>query len=304
MKTIHLDRRLWGIEGDLMAVKILADSACDLPLNFYKQYQVQLLPLKVLIDNQEYEDLVSIQPDSVYESIRAGQMPKTSQVSPTTFERIFTEMAKQKQEGIYIAFSSELSGTYQTAVMILEQVKENYPDFQLSIVDTKCASLGYGLIVNEAAKLAADNHSKEEILATVHFHTEHMEHLFSVDDLDYLAKGGRLSKASAFLGGLLSIKPLLNVEGGKLVPLEKIRGKKKLLKRMVEVMKERGNSFSEQTIGISHAADESTALELKALIEEELHPQEIMITSIGAVIGAHTGPGTVALFFLNEVQKI
>jgi DegV family protein with EDD domain len=286
-----------------MAVKILADSACDLPLSFYEEYQVQLLPLKVLIDEDEYEDLVSIQPISVYEAIRAGKIIKTSQVSPTIFEDIFTEMAKQKQEGIYIAFSSELSGTYQTAVMIREQVKESYPDFQLTIVDSKCASLGYGLVVREAAMLACDHHSKEEILSTVDFFTSHMEQLFTVDNLDYLAKGGRLSKASAFVGGLLNIKPLLNVEEGKLVPIEKLRGKKKLIRRMVEVMKERGLSFSNQTVGISHADDEETALELKALIEENLNPQDILITSIGAAIGAHTGPGSIALFFLNKVQN-
>jgi DegV family protein with EDD domain len=286
-----------------MSVKILADSACDLPLSFYEEYQVQLLPLKVLIDEQEYEDLITIQPDAVYEAIRAGKMPKTSQVSPTTFESVFTEMAKQKQEGIYIAFSSELSGTYQTAVMILEQVKETYPDFQLTIVDTKCASLGFGLIVREAAILAADQHSKDEILSSVQFFVNHMEHLFSVDDLNHLAKGGRLSKASAFLGGLLNIKPLLNVENGKLVPLEKLRGKKKLMRRMIEVMKERGESLNHQTIGISHAADENTALELKAMIEKELHTKDIVITNIGSAVGAHTGPGTIALFFLNEVQK-
>jgi DegV family protein with EDD domain len=290
-------------EGDLMAVKILADSACDLPLGFYEQYNVQLLPLKVLIDNQEYEDLVTIQPDSVYDAIRAGNMPKTSQVSPTLFERVFTEMAKQKQEGIYIAFSSELSGTYQTAMMIFEQVKESYPDFQLTIVDTKCASMGFGLIVREAAMLAADNHSKEEIVSTVQFYASHMESLFSVDDLNHLAKGGRLSKASAFLGGLLNIKPLLNMEEGKLVPLEKLRGKKKLLRRMVELMGTRGQSLQEQIIGISHADDMETALELKAMIEEEYNPLEVIITSIGAAVGSHTGPGTIALFFLNEVQK-
>ncbi|HYK72022.1 MAG TPA: DegV family protein [Pseudoneobacillus sp.] len=285
-----------------MSVKILADSACDLPLSFYQEYQVQLLPLKVLLDDIEYEDVVSIHSDSVYEAIRAGKLPKTSQVSPTIFESVFTEMAKQKQDGIYIAFSSELSGTYQTAVMILDQVKEIYPDFQLTIVDTKSASLGHGLIVREAAKLAADNHSKEEILTTVQFYIQHMEHFFSVDDLDHLAKGGRLSKASAFLGGLLNIKPLLTVEDGKLVPLEKLRGKKKLMRRMVEMIKERGKSLDRQTIGISHAADEETALELKAMIEAETKPGEILITSIGSAIGAHTGPGTVALFFLNEVE--
>jgi DegV family protein with EDD domain len=284
-----------------MQVKILADSACDLPLDFYSEYNVTLLPLKVHLNDKEYEDVKGIDPKAVYEAIRNGIVPKTSQISPLLFENIFTQMAENNEAGIYIAFSSELSGTYSTAVMILDQVKEKYPNFDLTIVDTKSASLGLGLMVSEAAKLAAQKVSKEEILKIVHFRCEHMEHIFTVDDLDYLAKGGRVSKASAFLGGLLNIKPILNMEDGKLFPIEKIRGKKKVLRRMIEIINERGFNLHDQVIGISHADNEETALEVKAMIEEEFHPKEVVITSIGAVIGAHTGAGTIALFFLNQL---
>lgn len=286
-----------------MSVKIMADSACDLPLEFYGQNDTLLFPLKVQIDGSEYDDLKTIQPDQVYDAIRAGNLPKTSQASPAGFKEAFTELAKNKQDGIYIAFSSELSGTYQTAVMIADQVKEEYPDLNLTIIDTKCASLGYGLIVMEAAKMAKENASKEAILKDIEFRRQHMEHLFSVDDLDHLAKGGRVSKASAFVGGLLNIKPLLNVEDGKLIPIEKIRGKKKLLRRILEVMKERGESFEQQTVGISHADDLGTAHEMKDMISQELNPKEIVITSIGAAIGSHTGPGTIAIFFLNKLPS-
>jgi DegV family protein with EDD domain len=286
-----------------MSVKIMADSACDLPLDFYEENGAILFPLKVHIDGTEYEDLKTIQPKQVYDAIRAGNLPKTSQASPAGFKEVFTELAKNKQDGIYIAFSSQLSGTYQTAVMIAEQVKEEYPDFSLSIVDTKCASLGQGLVVMEAARMAKENFSKEEILKDIEFRSQHMEHLFSVDDLDHLAKGGRVSKASAFVGGLLNIKPLLNVEDGKLVPIEKLRGKKKLLRRIIEVMKERGQSFEQQAVGISHADDLETATEMKNIIMEELQPKEVVITSIGAAVGSHTGPGTIAIFFLNKLQS-
>ncbi|MDQ1004138.1 DegV family protein with EDD domain [Neobacillus niacini] len=284
-----------------MPVKILADSACDLPKDFYSEHNVTLFPLKVQVNGQEYEDVKTIDPKTVYDAIRSGDVPKTSQVSPLLFEEVFTEMAENNEDGIYIAFSSALSGTYQTSVMILDQVKEKYPNFNLTIVDTKCASLGFGLIVKEAARLAAENVSKEAILKDVLFRSQHMEHLFTVEDLDYLAKGGRVSKASAFLGGLLNIKPILNVEDGKLVPIEKIRGKKKVYRRIVELMKERGVSFDDQTVGISHADTEDTVLEVKAMIEEELHPKEVFITSIGSTVGAHTGPGTIAIFFLNKL---
>lgn len=286
-----------------MQVKILADSACDLPLSFYIENNVTLLPLKVHVNGQDYEDVKNIDSKTVYDAIRSGNVPKTSQASPLLFEETFTKMAENNEDGIYIAFSSELSGTYQTAVMILDQVKEKYPSFNLTIVDTKCASLGQGLIVKEAAKLAANNVSKEEILNDVHFRVRHMEHLFTVEDLDYLAKGGRVSKASAFLGGLLNIKPILNVEDGKLVPIEKIRGKKKVLRRLIEIMKERGSFLSDQIIGISHADNEATALEVKAMIEEEFHPKEVYISSIGSAIGAHTGAGTISIFFLTQLPS-
>jgi len=284
-----------------MPVKILTDSGSDLPLHFYKDNQVTLFPLKVHLNDQEYEDLLTIEPKTIYNAIRNGQVPKTSQVSPLLFEQTFTKMAQNKEEGIYIAFSSQLSGTYQTAVMIRDQVKETYPDFNLTIIDTKCASLGQGLVVMEAARLANTNASFDEIVERAEFLAAHMEHLFTVDDLDYLAKGGRVSKASAFLGGLLNIKPLLNVEDGKLVPLEKIRGQKKLLRRIIEVMRERGVNFEHQTIGISQADAMDTAQEMKRLIEDELLAKEVIITDIGAVIGSHTGFGTIAIFFLNEL---
>ncbi|WP_066071049.1 DegV family protein [Neobacillus soli] len=284
-----------------MPVKILADSACDLPKNFYEENNVTLLPLMVHINEEEYEDVKNIDPKTVYDAIRSGIVPKTSQVSPHLFEKIFTQMAEKNEEGIYISFSSQLSGTYSTAVMILDQVKEKYPNFNFTIVDTKCASLGYGLVVMEAANLAADHHAKEEILSDVLFRSQHMEHLFTVEDLDYLARGGRVSKASAFLGGLLNIKPILNVEDGKLVPIEKIRGRKKVFRRIIELMKERGANMENQVIGISHADTEETALEMRAMIEEEFHPKEVFISSIGAVIGSHTGAGTISIFFLNQL---
>jgi DegV family protein with EDD domain len=284
-----------------MPVKLLADSGSDLPLQFLKENNIKLFPLKVLLKEREYEDLLTIEPKTIYTAIRNGEVPKTSQVSPALFEKTFMEMAENNEEGIYFAFSSQLSGTYQTAVLMRDQVKETYPDFKLTIIDTKCASLGQGLVIMDALNLAKKGASLEEITERSQFVASHMEHLFTVDDLDYLAKGGRLSKASAFLGGLLNIKPLLNVEDGKLVPIEKIRGKKKVLRRIVEVMKERGVEFEKQIVGISHADDIETAMEMKKLIQDELHVKEVLITEIGAVIGSHTGPGTIAIFFLNEI---
>ncbi|OXS53770.1 DegV family protein with EDD domain [Bacillus sp. V-88] len=283
-----------------MTVKLFADSASDLPAAYFNEHNIELLPLKVHIDGQDYEDLITIEPKTVFDKIRDGHMPKTSQVSPDLFLKKFTQLAESNQSGIYIAFSSQLSGTYQTAVMIRDQVKEDHPDLDLTIIDSKCASLGYGLVVMKAAGLLNNGGTKEEIIEASRFNSEHMEHLFTVEDLEYLAKGGRVSKASAFLGGLLNIKPLLHVEDGKLVPIEKMRGKKKLLKRILDVMEERGDDLSNQVIAISHGDDEELALEMKQLIEEKFSPKDVYISIIGCAIGSHTGTGTLAIFFLNQ----
>ncbi|MGO1057964.1 DegV family protein [Planococcus sp. FY231025] len=283
-------------------MRLFADSASDLPKQFFKDESVELFPLRVHIGEKDYEDIRTIHSKVVYDAIRSGDQPKTSQVSPEEVMRAFEQLAKDGEEGFYIAFSSELSGTYSTAVMVAEQVREEYPELKLTILDSKAASLGYGLLVKAAVKLRDSGIPLKEIIAEITFMAEHMESLFTVEDLDYMAKGGRISKGSAFVGGLLNIKPLLHVEDGKLVPIEKLRGRKKVLKRMVELMKERGSSWSNQTVAISHGDDIEFALLLKQEIEEQLQPKNIEIFMIGSVIAAHTGPGTLAVFFLNQVK--
>jgi DegV family protein with EDD domain len=284
-------------------MKIYADSASDLPKSFYEQNNVTIIPLRVQLKGQEHDDVVGVDIQEVYDVIRSGEMLKTSQVSPERFLKEFTALGQSGEEGIYIAFSSQLSGTYSTAVMMAEQAKEKYPDLKLSIIDSKCASMGYGLLVKEAVRLREEGDTVDQITEKIRFNAEHMEHLFTVGDLDYLARGGRLSKASAFIGGLLSIKPVLDVEDGKLVPIEKYRGRKKVFKRIIELMAERGDSLSEQVIAITHSDDLEAAEEMKALIIQNFHPKAVEIHLIGSVIAAHTGTGTIAVFFLNKLWK-
>ncbi|WP_173916973.1 DegV family protein [Halobacillus sp. Marseille-Q1614] len=286
-----------------MNVKIVSDSACDLPTETLHKLNVYCLPLGVTIGGEEFEDGKTITPDQVYSLMRDGEAPKTSQVSPQAFRDAFTSFARENQPFIYFALSSELSGTYQTAKMIEQEVKEDFPDAHFEVIDTKAVSMGYGLIVMRAAELAAAGKGFDEILEIGQYLGNHMEHIFTVDDLEYLYRGGRVSKSAAFVGSLLRIKPLLHVEDGKLIPLEKIRGAKKVLKRMVEVMKERGSSLDQQRIAISHGDDLENAEKLADLIREEFGTKQIEIEMVGSVIGAHAGPGTIALFFLNQPPK-
>ena len=283
-----------------MAIKILADSACDLSKTHYNEYNIEMVPLTVHLDEKEFKDGIEIDPKTVYDAMREGKMAKTSQVSPQTFKTIFTSYAKENQPLLYFAFSSELSGTYQTAKMMEQEVKEEYPDATLHVIDTQCASIGYGLVVLHAAKLAKEGAAAQEIIESAAYQAEHMEHIFTVDNLEYLYRGGRVSKTAAFVGSLLKIKPLLHVDHGKLIPLEKIRGSKKVLQRMLDVMEERGTDFKNQTIGISHGDDIKRAEQLAGLIKEKFGAETVLIEMVGAVIGAHAGPGTIALFFSNK----
>ncbi|MBM7571507.1 DegV family protein [Aquibacillus albus] len=286
-----------------MTVQIITDSACDLSKEHYERYNIEVVSLSVQLDDQIYHDGKTISATTIYEAMRNGKAPKTSQVSPQQFKEVFEKYAKMNQDCIYLGFSSELSGTYQSAVIAGQELKENYPNWQIHMLDTKCASLGFGLIVLRAAQLAQEGVALNEIVETCTYHAEHMEHIFTVDDLEYLYRGGRVSKTAAFVGTLLKIKPLLHVDNGKLIPLEKIRGTKKVLRRMIEVMEERGSDLANQTIGISHGDDLETANKLAEIIKDKFNVKTIEIGMVGSVIGAHSGPGTIALFFLNDSYK-
>ena len=285
-----------------MTIRILADSACDIPKSYLEENDVELIPLKVMFKEDEYDDMVTIDSKQIFDAMKEGEVVKTSQASPEHFKRIFTEIAHNNETAIYIAFSSELSGTYQTSMLMRNDVLEEYPNLDITIIDSKAASLGLGLIVKKAVESAKAGASKEQLIEEIQHNCAHMEHIFTVDNLDYLARGGRVSRASAFVGGLLNIKPLLHMEEGKLIPIEKIRGRKKVLRRMVEIMKERGVALDSQEIAISHGDDEETAHALKEMIQQETGNQNIYIHSIGSAIGAHSGPGTIALFFLDDVK--
>ncbi len=286
-----------------MALKIITDSGCDLPENIIKEYDIHVFPIIVIDDDKEYLDNQTIKPKTLYDNMRNGKHYRTAQIPPKAFEEKFEEIAKNGESVIYIAFSSGLSATYQSAVLTRNTLMEKYPDLDLTIVDSKSASLGFGLIVYEAAKMAKAGKSKEEILKMLDFYIENMDHVFTVDDLEYLYRGGRVTKSQAFFGGLLSIKPILDVtEEGKLRPIEKVRGKGKVLKRMLELMDERAKEadLSREVIGISHGDDLENALKLKKMIEEKYGPKEFVINSIGCAIGAHVGPGTISLFFMDK----
>lgn len=286
-----------------MNVKIVSDSASDLTNDLYKEHNIEVVPVNVNIDGTDYIDGQTITPQEMYHAMRDGKKITTSQASPNAFESVFMNCAETNQPLIYFALSASLSGTHNSAKMMKREVQQMYPDAPIYIVDTKCASLGYGLVIIRAAQLANNGASVEEIIEIGTYHAEHMEHIFTVDNLEYLYRSGRLSRAKSFLGALLKIKPILHLNKGKIALLENMRGSKKVLNRMIAIAEERGVNFKNQVIGVCHGDNISAAKKLAAMCREKLGAQNIVFQMIGSGIGSHAGPGVLGLLFLNKPYK-
>lgn len=285
-----------------MGIKLITDSGCDLPKDLVEKYNIEVLPIYVLEGENEYLDRIDISPEKVFEDMKNGIVYKTAQVTLETFMNKFREYIEKNETVIYISLSGELSGTFGSAFIAKETLDEEYPDADINIIDPKAVSGGQGLIVLEVAKMIEKGASKEEILKRIDKLIQNIEHIFTIDDIEYLYRGGRVSKAQNIIGGLLSVKPILWVKDGKLEPLEKVRGKNKVYKSMVDIIgRLKGDTdLKQQTIIIFHGNDIEAAEKLKTLIVETFGVENFIIDTIGSVIGAHSGPGTLAVFFLRE----
>lgn len=280
-------------------VKIITDSASDLPRELIEQYNIDVLPLAVIENNMEYKDGVSITPEEVFNKMRVGTTFTTSQVTSHDYYIKFEEYILKNRPCIYIAFSSELSGCYQASILAKNQLIQEYGEEKcnIAIIDTKCASLGFGLVVLAAAEEAKKGKSLEQLKGFVIEKSSKMGHIFTVFDLNYLHKGGRLKKSAAILGNLLNVYPILHVEEGNLKLLETARGRKKLYKRLFEIMKESGDDLKDATVGIIHGDNVEVVDELKTMFTQEFGTNKFITRSVGAVIGVHTGPELIALFY-------
>ncbi|MEB7065615.1 DegV family protein [Mammaliicoccus sciuri] len=281
-------------------MKMIVDSGSDLTLSQIEEKGFYFLPFGIVIDDQNKVDQYEISNEEVLVAIKNNKHPKTNQATMEQMTKVFTEVAEKKEQAIYLAFSSALSGTYQTACLVKEQVKETYPDLDLTIYDTLSASMGCGKLILDVQDKIEQSYTFEELDAYIKERIDKIRHLFTVKDLNYLASGGRLSKGQAFLGNLLNIKPLLHVEEGKLVPIEKHRGSKKLWHAIIDKMQNENSDYSDDIIYMTHADDIEEAEKIKELIQSNLSPKDVVISNIGPVICSHTGSGTVAIFYYKE----
>jgi DegV family protein with EDD domain len=282
---------------------LITDSGCDLPYNFTRDNNLVVVPLKLILRGETIEDNLgeNLKYSDFYNAIREGEMPKTAQANIYEFEQVFEKYIKDADKVIYIAFSSALSGTYNSACIARENLLEKYPEADISIVDSKSASMGLGLLVYYANEMLKSGKNKEEIVNWLEDNKLKVNHWFTVEDLNHLFRGGRVSKTTAMVGSLLSIKPVMNVDNeGRLTPIEKARGRKKSLTSLINKVVEGIVNPDEQIIFISHGDCIEDAEYIKEKLLEKINVKDVIINYVGPVIGSHSGPGTLAIFYIGK----
>ena len=282
---------------------ILTDSAADLSAELVAELGVEVLPLSFTIGGQSYHnypDNREIDPHKFYDRLRAGEVATTAAINAAEYTDALEPLLQAGKDVLVLAFSSGLSATYQASVMAVEELREKYPGRKLYTVDTLCASLGQGLLVYHAVQQQRMGRSIEEVRDWVEQNKLHLCHWFTVDDLHFLKRGGRVSAATAVLGSMLQIKPVLHVDDeGHLINMAKARGRASSLTALVDHMEQTAIRPGEQVVFISHGDCPEDAQRVADDVKKRLGVERVVLSAIGPVIGAHSGPGTVALFFLG-----
>ena len=283
---------------------IMTDSCCDLTAEMAHELNVMVQPLSLLLDDKSYCNYLDgreIGFKEFYDYMRAGKLGSTSAVSVGQFEDAMRHVLAEGKDILYIGFSSGLSTTYQSAAIAAESLREEFPDAEIRTVDSLCASMGQGLLI----WLCAQQKKAGKTLAEVYDYCVetrlHLCHWFTVNDLNHLKRGGRVSATTALVGTMLSIKPVLHVDDeGHLINVGKVRGRKAAIKALADKIGELGAGYDNSTVFISHGDCADEARSLADIVKEKYGIQTVVIGYVGAVIGSHSGPGTIALFFLGD----
>ena len=286
-----------------MSFWIVTDSGTDFPVSYVQtQKNLTIVPMMYQIEGQFYTpDGTEDSTRAFYAKLRSGVVATTSQVTIETWKDTFKNILAGGQDILCITFSSALSGTYEAAASAKVQLNAEYPNSKLIVIDSKCASLGHGLLVHYALAKRDSGASIEDTAQWVSDNLQKVIHWFTVDDLQFLRRGGRLSATSAYLGVIMKIKPILQVnEEGKLIPREKVQGRKRSLRTLFDKVRDNAVEPEKQTIFISHGDCLEEAEWLASILRDELHVKDVMIGFIGPVIGSHSGPGTMAIFFMGN----
>ena len=288
-----------------MSFEIITDSCCNLTEDMIDELGVHILPLTFIIDGEQYQSYLKGERTDLkqfFTMMREGKLITTSLPNIGDTEKLMRELLDKGRDLLFLGFSSALSGTYQATSALMAQLAEEFPERKLVAIDTLAASAGQGMIVYYAAKRRASGEGIDAVAEWVRESIPRAAHWFTVDDLMFLLRGGRVSKTAAFAGTVLNIKPVLHVDDeGRLIPVGKVRGRKKSIQALMKHMSETASSMEGQTVFITHGDCIEDVEYLSGLIREEYGDDtEIVVNYIDPVIGAHAGPGTLALFFMAD----
>lgn len=284
-----------------MSFQIITDTCCDFPTPMYAQLDLKCVPLVVNFRGQTTEDKNDDSLKTLYEGLRSGEVATTSAVNPERWKQAMEEILRAGKDVLALVFSSGLSTTYQSACIAAQDLRESYPDRKIVVVDTLSASMGQGLLVWYACQHRDAGESLEQVAAWVEENKLHLCHWFTVDDLMYLKRGGRVSAATAVVGSMLQIKPVLHMDDeGHLINMAKARGRRASLDAIAKKISELGEDYDNSTVFISHGDCLEDAKYMEKLFKEKYGVKEVVISYVGPVIGSHSGPGTMAVFFLGK----
>ncbi|MCT4586172.1 MAG: DegV family protein [Peptostreptococcaceae bacterium] len=277
-----------------MKIKLIGDSLCDLPKDIKEKYNIEIIPLTIIFDNKEYKDGVDLTNDEFYKKLKESKiLPKTSQITPAEFNLVFEKYLNEYDKIIYISGSSDVTGTYRSAMASKEVLNTD----KIEVFDSKQLSFGYGFVLFEIAKFMEDK-TMEQIRGKINELIDKVECIFSVETLEYLKKGGRLSSTKAAIGTILNIKPILKIENGKVKQVDQARGSKKSIDKLIELMLADKPDISNIALFSGDAKEKEALLEERLLLK--LQPKNIIRGTVGATIGTHSGPGIVALMYIKE----
>lgn len=289
---------------------LVTDNNCDLPQWYVTQNNLTVLPFSFRLKDREYmatrdpENPDYLDPHEFYQMLRQGEVATTAQINVQSYIDAFTPLLQQGRDILYIAFSSGLSGSCASAITAAEMLKEEFPDRVIRVVDTLSASLGQGMLVYKAVEMQKAGATGAEIEQWLNDNKLKVHHWFTVDDLNCLKRGGRVSATAAFLGTMLSIKPVLNMDdAGHLIPKEKTQGRKRALKALVDRMEINCSDPKSTPIFISHGDCADDCALVARMIEQRFGTQVLITNTVTPVVGAHSGPGTVALFFFGDKPR-
>lgn len=278
-------------------VKIVTDSVSDLPRDYIEKYDIKVMDLNIIFGERTYKDRVDINPSEVFERIKNNnEFPKTSQVTPFEFVEIFDDLSKDSNEVLAILMSSKMSGTYNSAII----AKNELTGRKIEVMDSKGITLGYGLIVIEAAKMAKQGKSLDEIKKRIQVMISNMEYLIVFDTLEYVYRGGRINKSQYIISNFLNIKPIVTMKDGEMVVKDKVRGRKKVIKWLTDYIKSNNININDKVIGLNHVNDVDYVEQLKAEITNKFNPKEIIISDVGCTVAAYSGLSAIAIYFEKE----